>query len=313
MRRRWWLWALLLALLGMNVIAFFHAWRFTHFMAPTGPRTQSPERVSTAQKLALLLTGVRNPKPVNEGVPSFPYRSVFIQSPNGRLAAWYSSVAGRRGTVALFHGYTSNKSKLVTEAAYFRRLGYAVLLVDFAGSGGSEGYRTTVGYREAYDVAAVVQWLQRQPATGPLVLYGPSMGAVAILRAESELGVRPAANIVECPYGSMLQTAQNRFAAMHVPSFPMAHLLVFWGGVQNGFWAYGLKATDYATHITTPTLLLWGEQDARVTRAETDAVFRGLRGPKQRQDFALAGHEPYWRKQPALWQQTVAGFLATIP
>ncbi|MBC6612135.1 hypothetical protein H8B15_14500 [Hymenobacter sp. BT507] len=57
---------------------------------------------------------------------------------------------------------------------------------------------------------------------------------------------------------------------------------------------------------------MWGEQDARVTRAETDAVFRGLRGPKQRQDFALAGHEPYWRKQPALWQRTIAGFLTRM-
>ena len=59
------------------------------------------------------------------------------------------------------------------------------------------------------------------------ILYGVSMGAVAILRAEAELGVRPSANILECPYGNMRQTAYNRFESMHGPAFPMADLLVF--------------------------------------------------------------------------------------
>lgn len=173
----------------------------------------------------------------------------------------------------------------------------------------TEGYRTTVAYREVNDVAAVFQWLQQQSKTSPIILYGSSMGAVAILRAEAELGVHPTANSIECPYGSILQTAQNRFKAMHIPAFPMANLPVFWGSVQNGFWPFELRATEYTTRITTPTLLLWGEQDARVMRAETDSIFQNLSGPKQRQDFALAGHEPYWHKQPTPWQQTIMQFL----
>ena len=56
---------------------------------------------------------------------------------------------------------------------------------------------------------------------------------MAILRAEAELGVRPSANILECPYGNMRQTAYSRFESMHVPGFPMADLLVFWGGVPS--------------------------------------------------------------------------------
>lgn len=106
------------------------------------------------------------------------------------------------------------------------------------------------------------------------------MGAVVILRADAELGVRPTANILECPHGSMRQTAYNRFTSMHVPAFPMADLLVFWGGVQNGFWAYGLNTEHYASQIRTPTLLLWGTADPRVTRAETDTIFAHLAAPK---------------------------------
>ncbi len=132
---------------------------------------------------------------------------------------------------------------------------------------------------------------------------------MAILRAEAELGVRPTANILECPYGSMRQTAANRFAAMHVPAFLLADLLVFWGGVQHGFWAHGLNTVRYAAQVHTPTLLLWGTADPRVTRAETDAIFSALAGPKRRHDFVGAGHEPYWKQCPGDWEKITRAFL----
>ena len=307
-----WLLLLLTAFAALNAVAFFHAWRFTHFTNESGTHSPNPEQLGPGQKLWLLLTGIRNPKPQDGPKPSFPVETVRITSPNGVLEAWYARPdSGRaKGTVALFHGYTSSKSHLTHEADYFRRLGYNVLLVDQAGNGNSVGFRTTVGYREADDVAAAVRYLHTQHPADSLVLYGVSMGAVAILRAEAELGVRPSANILECPYGNMRQTAYNRFASMHVPGFPMADLLVFWGGVQNGFWAYSLNAEHYATQIHTPTLLLWGTADPRVTRAETDAIFGHLAGPKARHDFLDVGHEPYWKRYSADWEQQTRGFLS---
>ncbi|WP_215135838.1 alpha/beta hydrolase [Hymenobacter sp. ISL-91] len=292
----------------LNAVAFFHAWRFTHFVAADGQKAGSPEQLTLAGKLWVLATGVRTPKPRNHTVPTFPYATVRLPGPNGRLESWYGAVPRARGTVALFHGYTSSKSQLLHEAGYFRRLGYNVLLTDFAGNGNSAGYRCTVGYREAADVAAVVRWLQRRP--GPVFIYANSMGAVATLRAEAELDVRPTANLLECPYGSMLATAQSRFRSMRIPAFPMANLLVFWGGAANGFNAFGLNATAYAARVATPTLLMWGTADPRVTPPETDAIFTNLAGPKQRQDFVGSGHEPYWWRHEALWQRTVAGFLS---
>ncbi|MDQ2771030.1 MAG: lysophospholipase [Bacteroidota bacterium] len=328
-RRRFLL--LFLAVFGfLNAVAFFHAWRFTHFSPEPGLHSPNPEQLTGRQKLWLLLTGIRNPKPAGGPRPAFAVETVTIASPNGALSAWYARPdSGRcRGTVALFHGYTRSKASLSTEAGYFRRLGYAVLLVDQTGNGNSAGYQTTVGYREAFDVAAAMRWLNdstnkssgspspRDSALkadagpgGEVILYGVSMGAVAIMRAEAELGVRPTANILECPYGNMRQTAYNRFASMHVPGFPMADLLVFWGGVQNGFWAFGLDAERYARQIHTPTLLLWGTADPRVTRAETDAIFTNLAGPKRRHDFPGVGHEQYWKRYPGEWQRQIGAFL----
>ncbi len=306
---------LLLAFVLLNAVAFFHAWRFTHFSAEAGPHSASPEQLTLAQKLGLLLTGVRNPKPVNGPAPDFPVQTVHFTSPNGRLEAWYARPTGPpQGAVALFHGYGSSKSQLGYVAGYFRQLGYVVLMVDLAGNGNSAGRHTTVGYREAEDVAAAVRWLQDSAKHQTLILYGISMGAVAILRAEAKLGIRPTANVLECPYGSMRQTAYNRFRSMHVPPFPLADLLVFWGGVQNGFWAFGLRGEDYARRVQVPTLLLWGTADPRVSRAETDAIFKNLAGPKARVNFGGCGHEPYWGRYPAAWRGQVGRFLlATVP
>ena len=337
-RRRWLFLLLLTCFAATNVVAFFHAWRFTHFANEPGPHSPNPEQLGPDQKLGLLLTGIRNPKPQNGPKPSFPVETVTIASPNGALEAWYArpDSGPARGTVALFHGYASSKSHLAHEAGYFRRLGYNVLLVDQAGNGNSAGYRTIVGYREADDVAAAFRWLSDSTNKSPgfpllgtlrikqmraggevnagggaIILYGVNMGAVAILRAEAELGIRPTANILECPYGSMRQTAYNRFASMHVPGFPMADLLVFWGGVQSGFWAFGLNAGRYASQVRTPTLLLWGTADPRVTRAETDTIFAHLAGPKARNDFPGVGHEPYWPRYPADWEQQVREFVGS--
>ncbi|WP_191906297.1 alpha/beta hydrolase [Hymenobacter baengnokdamensis] len=295
----------------LNVVVALHAWRFTHFTTTPGPRTRNPEKLPTAEKIKLILTGLQNPKPVNLAPPDFPYQNVTLHSPNGRLGAWYSGVPAARGTVVLCHGYTSDKSRLRPEAAYFRQLGYSVLLLDFSGNGTSEGYQTTIGYREADDVAAAFRWAQARQPGAPVVLYGVSMGAVAILRAEAALRLRPTANIIECPYGSMLQTAKNRFVSMHLPPFPLANLLVFWGSVENGYWAFGLNAGEYARHVATPTLLLWGTADPRVTRAETDTIFAHLAGPKQRVDFIGSGHEPYWPKHPGQWRGVISRFLRT--
>ena len=105
----------------MNAVAFFHAWRFTHFSNEPGMHSPNPEQLSPDWKLWLLLTGIRNPKPQNGPKLSFPVETVTIASLNGPLEAWYArpDSGQARGTVALFNGYTSSKSHLTHEASYF--------------------------------------------------------------------------------------------------------------------------------------------------------------------------------------------------
>lgn len=89
----------------------------------------------------------------------------------------------------------------------------------------------------------------------------------------------------------------------------MAGLLVFWGGIQNGFWAFSHNPQDYAGSVNFPTLLLYGGKDAEVSQEETDDIFTHLNGKKRLITFADAGHENYLKKYKKEWVKEVSAFL----
>lgn len=301
-------WALLVGLL-MNGIAFFHAYQFTHFSTRKIIKSKNPEKLSTLEKLQTLLMGVRNPRPTNGKKPSH-YIDLKLQS-NKELDCWYLRKEDSvHGTVVLFHGYSGNKSLMLDKAEEFEKLHYNVLLVDFMGSGGSEGNQTTLGFKESEEVNTVYNYVKNQGEKN-IILYGTSMGAVAIMKALSDYPISPTGIILECPFGSMYQTTCARFKIMKVPPFPMAGLLVFWGGIQNGFWAPRHNPCRYAKDIKTPTLLLYGERDQNVSREEIQEIYKNLHGTKKLITYENAGHENYLIRYKEKWIKDIADFLHT--
>lgn len=293
--------------LAMNVIAFFHAYKLTHFAAADSEKTKSSNQLSTSEKVKTILFGVNNPKPINTSLPAQDFETIFLKS-NKEIECWSIKSDSSKGTVVLFHGYNGNKSSMIDKSDELLKLGYSTFLVDFMGSGNSEGNQTTIGYKEAEQVKNVFEYL-KQKTSEDIFLFGTSMGAVAIMKAENDYKLNPTGIIIECPFGSMYQTTAKRFSNMNVPSFPMAGLLVFWGGTQNGFWAFGHQPTEYAKEINCPTLLLYGEKDNRVSPEEIDLIYANLSGEKELKTYPKAGHENYLKKYKKEWVKDVGSFL----
>jgi hypothetical protein len=211
--------------------------------------------------------------------------------------------------ILMFHGYAACKAGLLPESKALHELGYAILLVDFHGSGGSGGSDTSVGFAEAEDVAAAVAYARRRWRQRPLLLYGQSMGSAAVLRAIAIHGVNAQAIMLECPFDRLLSTVENRFTAMGLPSFPFARLLVFWGGVQCGFPAFTHNPVDYAQHVQCPVLLLHGRQDQRVSAAQAQRIFDRFPGAKQIELFDGVAHGSLFAAKPEQWARAVSQFL----
>jgi alpha-beta hydrolase superfamily lysophospholipase len=296
----------------VNFVAYRHGHAFTHYAAG-GPATDPLSAVGRWQKARLLLTGVTIPRPENRYSPAdfgLPFTTQTITRDDGTLEAWHVPAEAPRGLVLLFHGHACSKSFLLPEAAAFCELGYDSLLVDFRGSGGSSGSVTTIGVQEADDVAAAFAYARQQWPGRRLVLFGPSMGAVAILRAVALGGVEPDAVVLECPFDRLLTTVEHRFEVMGLPAFPLARMLLFWGGVQNGFDAFAHNPVEYAARVRCPALLMHGAHDWRVRTAESMTIYAALAGPKRFELFAEAGHQSYCGKCRGRWCEVVGEFLS---
>lgn len=300
-------WIIIGLFISMNIIAYFHAYKFTHFSESNIEKTKTPKDLGVINKIKALLFGINNPKPINKAQPTRPFETVNLQS-SKRIECWHIKLDSSKGTVIVFHGFSGNKSLMLDKSDEFNKLGYNTLLVDFIGTGGSEGNETTIGYKEGQDVKVCIDYL-RQANEKNIILFGTSMGAAAILRAAEEFEINPASAIIECPFGSMYKTTCARFEQMKVPCFPMAGLLVFWGGLQNGFWAFSHNPEDYAKKVKFPTLLLYGEKDAEVSREEIDKIFTNIDSKKRLNTFADAGHENYLKRYKEDWIKDVSIFL----
>jgi uncharacterized protein len=291
-----------------NIVAAFHAYKFTHFTKEEGTRSDAAG-LTLVGKAKVLLTGVDNPRPVTLTKPVRNFETITLQS-NKRIECWYMKREQARGTVILFHGFSGEKSGLIDRSEIFQELGYNTLLVDFMGSGGSEGNQTTIGYHEAEQVKTSYEYIE-QKGERNIILYGTSMGAVAIMKSIYDHHLEASAVILECPFSTMMNTVKARFKVMGVPSFPMAQLLVFWGGLENGFNAFTHNPVKYATSINCKTLLMVGGKDEKVSVEETKEIYSVLPGEKSLKIYSEAGHESYLLKYRSEWSEDVMEFLSS--
>lgn len=298
----------------LNTVAFFHARAMTH-MAASGERTSSPRALSAWGKIKVLFTGVTMPKPVNRVTPSLPYTTHTFATRDGQmLEAWLIRAADSRGLVAMFHGYTACKSTLLNEANVIHDAGFDVLLVDFRASGGSSGNITTIGFNEAIDVVTTLDWVKAKELSQdkPIIAFGDSMGAAAIMRSVSVEGAKFDALILDQPYSTLYSTTKGRFRSMGLPSFPFAGLLVFWGGVQNGFWGFNMKPVDFAKDIRCPTLYIHGEGDPWIEQDDAQSIIIALTCPKQILAIPTDRHDALRPRDPAKWDAGVQAFLREL-
>src|SRR6187402_3430784 len=122
----------------MNVVAIFHSYKFTHFAENKSEKTNDPKSLSTSQKIKTIVFGISNPRPENKKVPDSEYETIKLKS-NREIECWSTKTENSKGTVILFHGFSGEKSSVLDKSDEFRKLGYNTFLVDFMGSGGSEG------------------------------------------------------------------------------------------------------------------------------------------------------------------------------
>ncbi len=298
----------------INVMAIFHAWQFTHFYP--GAEKVDLKTLGIGQKVKMLFFGYQFPKSEVKARPSLPFEEVTLMTRDQlKISGWIirsdSLPAGQAGTpnaVILFHGHGGTKGSLVGQAEFFHRLGYSVLSIDFRAHGDSDGTNCTVGYEEAEEVKLAFDFM-KQEGYENLVLYGTSMGAVSIIKAEHDFQLAAHKLILEMPFGSLPDAVAGRMRIMGLPPTPLSQLLTFWGGVEQGYWAFDFSPCEYASTIQCPVLLQWGKQDVRVQEKEILCIYENLKSEKKLVVYEGAGHQNLYQFNPQKWEDEVRQFL----
>ncbi len=121
---------LLILFVLLNVMAAFHAYKFTHFYDGKEVKPLfKAEEAGFWSKANALMFGVKSYKKPLDSMP-WQFRSLYLTTIDSiKLEAWQSTEAwldsrGTNGTVILFHGHGGNKAGVITEAEALIGLGY---------------------------------------------------------------------------------------------------------------------------------------------------------------------------------------------
>lgn len=284
-------------LISINVSTYLAAYALTHVREPGqwGIGLPKPTHIRTPEERGLSYATHRLP------IDSSSWLEVWHIPADG---------ASSKGTVVLFPGNRSTKDRqLLGPAQSFFQLGYDSLLVDYQGVGGSSGYTTTVGMREAEDVVVAVEALPSLKLPPPVIVYGVSMGSAAILNAIATQNLQPEAVIIELPFARFIDAVRSRLRHHHIPPFPLAELLVFWGGVQHGINGFSHNPVDYAQAVQCPILIMQGQHDPWTTVEQVKTLFQQISAPKQLIISPEGGHHQLIGVDRTLWENSLGQFL----
>lgn len=300
----------------LNVLIAIHCYKLTHVVDGLAPITAETKLdISIPQAIRILFTGIDLPRSVNTSKDSCYYKTlrIAIDTDKELVAYHIPTDSAKKGIVIIFHGYMDNKSSMLDLAQQFGEMGYDTLLPDFAGAGESYGNQTTMGYLENEGVYQTYNYAVNELREQNVILYGFSMGAVAVMKAQADYQMQLDAIMLQAPYATLEGTIGMRAKQIGLPSQPTSMLFTFWIGKVNGFDGFDSKPIEDAKKIRVPTLVMCGSKDPHIPSHETESIYDAISADiKMIQLFENSKHETLLKQHADLWKSTVSVFLHQV-
>ena len=187
------------------------------------------------------------------------------------LVGWYALAKKGKPTILYFHGNASNAANRAPRVNTITQDGFGLFYLNNRGYGGSGGEPTEE--KNIADAIAAYDYLfgLGVPAS-TIVAYGESLGSAQAIRLATKRSL--AAIVLESPLTSIIYVAKGSY-----------------------FWLpLGLLITDKYDNeenvqsVTTPVLVLHGEQDGIIPSEMGMRLFRAANEPKRIEIFPRGGH-----------------------
>jgi fermentation-respiration switch protein FrsA (DUF1100 family) len=228
----------------------------------------------------------------------------FVTVDGLTLRGWY--IPGWNGATVIFcHGFARDRSELLPEAGWLLKEGYGALLFDFRAQGASGGAHIGLGYLEALDVQAAVDFVSSRSPQERVGVLGYSMGAMAAIRAAAT-DTRIGAVIAVSPFASTRDLANQRLRG--VPF--LAPLVVWWSERMTGLRPDDLRPLDDVAVLSPrPILILQAGADEMVPRDSGQRLYEAAGEPKELWSAPGVAHVDFRQASPETYKQRVTGFF----
>lgn len=221
--------------------------------------------------------------------------SVTLVSCGRRLTGWLTLPASPVGVVLLIHGWGSHAQPLLEWAEFLAEGGWASLVYDLRGHGGSEGSGAMTLPDLARDVLEGGAYLDRDPrvATLPRAVLGHSMGGAAVLLA-LERGLRAEAVILTSAFARVETLAARVLRKRRLPPALLGWIVAWVWRLRAG----DLEAVEPETTIRgvrVPMLLTHGTRDAVIPGRELQRLAAAALAPVSVLEIKGAEHSDLGR------------------
>lgn len=190
-----------------------------------------------------------------------------------KLTAWYTP--SKNGAIVLVaHGYGDKRAE--DFYALFASHGYGAIAWDFRAHGASGGDFSSLGYYEALDAKAALDFALAQPGVEHVGAWGGSMGAVTMIRATAQYPEIEAL-VADSPYAT-LEDEMN----LRVPFSLMRPLIQFFATRETGVTLDLVRPVDDIARIgPRPVFIIQGMGDGMVPLDSAQRLYDAAGEPRQ--------------------------------
>ena len=230
------------------------------------------------------------------------YQEITLTTADGlELAGWYTP-ASNGAVILVAHGYGG--ARQAEKHAFFARSGFGTVTWDFRAHGESEGEVCTMGYQEAADVEAALDFALSQPDLDMVGALGESMGAVAIIQAAAR---RPeiAAMVADSSFASLEEEIE-----IVVPQAILRPFIRFFAEREAGLDIGDLRPIERIGEISPrPVFVIQGMADSAIPADSAQRLYDAAGEPRRLWVEPGVEHMGVQNARPAEYERRVIEFF----
>ena len=251
---------------------------------------------------------------------TLPCEDVYITSQDGLKlhATLFPAGEKPKAFVLGIHGFQSHaRNEFGPHIAYYRSLGFSMLLPDDRAHGYSEGQYITMGVKDRRDCVEWAKYLVKR--FGPdtrILLHGVSMGGAAVLSAsgESDLPSQVIGVVSDCGFTCVEEAfafqVQNLY---HVPSVVPVLVTRWYAKHRAGFDFDEARPIDQVKKARVPILFAQGAEDCIVPAWMAQKLYDACTAPKKLLLVPGASHAESVAIDPAGYHKAIEELFGLHP